>query len=413
MKKQGRILCVTSNFPRWHGDSTTPFVLNLATGLTELGWQVDVLAPHAPDAKLFETFEKVKVHRFRYCWPESQQTVCYQGGALVNLRKSAFNKVKLPILVFAQFIAMFSRLVVGKYDVIHAHWLLPQGFNAVLLGKLFGLPVVVTVHGGDIFGLQGSLIDLFKKLVINWLSVITVNSRFTGDAVRKLYPDDCRIEKIPMGVLVGELTAEQKRLTNKFRSRYRRGKGPLIIFVGRLVDEKGIADLLESVALVVRDASDTSVLIAGEGQDRSKFEKLANSLGVADRCHFVGWVPSSEVRSYMAAGDYFVGPSRTAVDGWVEAQGLTFLEAMASGTLVIGTKLGGIKESIIDGETGFLVDEKNPEQIASVIVSSNGSESAVRSIKKSAKQFVEQNFSHELVASRFSALFLSERKKTG
>ena len=79
----GRILCLTSNFPRWEGDSTTPFVLHLAQDLQALGWRVDVLAPHAPGAAVRETLGGVRVERFRYLWPERLETVCYRGGALI------------------------------------------------------------------------------------------------------------------------------------------------------------------------------------------------------------------------------------------------------------------------------------------------------------------------------------------
>ncbi len=92
---RGRVLCMTSNFPRWDGDSTTPFILHLVQDLQAFGWAVDVLAPHAPGAALKETLGGVRVERFRYFWPEAQESLCYQGGALSNLRRNPFNKFKL------------------------------------------------------------------------------------------------------------------------------------------------------------------------------------------------------------------------------------------------------------------------------------------------------------------------------
>jgi len=88
--KHNKILCLTSNLPRWQGDSTTPFVLNLARELQKLGWQVDVLAPHAPGCAKKETLQGVNIERFQYLWPKTQQTVCYQGGALINMRRNRF-----------------------------------------------------------------------------------------------------------------------------------------------------------------------------------------------------------------------------------------------------------------------------------------------------------------------------------
>ena len=72
----GRVLFVTSNFPRWNGDTTTPFVLHLAQDLQAVGWAVEVLAPHAPGAARQEVLDGITVHRFRYFWPEAWQSVC-------------------------------------------------------------------------------------------------------------------------------------------------------------------------------------------------------------------------------------------------------------------------------------------------------------------------------------------------
>jgi len=93
--KHNKILCLTSNLPRWQGDSTTPFVLNLARDLQRIGWQVDILAPHAPGCAKRETLRGVNIQRFQYLWPETQQTVCYQGGALINLRRNRFSACAL------------------------------------------------------------------------------------------------------------------------------------------------------------------------------------------------------------------------------------------------------------------------------------------------------------------------------
>ncbi|MCH8142915.1 MAG: glycosyltransferase, partial [Proteobacteria bacterium] len=162
-----RILCVTSNFPRWEGDSTTPFVLHLAEDLQDLGWKVDVLAPHAPSAASQEVLAGVNVKRFRYLWPASLETVCYQGGALMNLQQNRSNYIKLPALVFFEWFAIVRRLLWGNYDLLHSHWILPQGFTGVLAAKLFRLPHVITVHGSDAFALQGKVLGRFKRFSLS------------------------------------------------------------------------------------------------------------------------------------------------------------------------------------------------------------------------------------------------------
>ena len=401
---KGRILCVTSNFPRWPGDSTTPFVKDLADDLSGLGWKIDVLAPHAPDAQKIETINKLNITRFQYFLPTSQQTVCYQGGALINLRKSFWNKVKLPFLVMAEFLAMTRLLLKHDYDLIHAHWILPQGFNAVLLGKLFRVPVMITVHGGDVFGLKGNVLTALKRWSLKSATAVTVNSQFTAQAVTRITKMINNLQVIPMGISTVPLSQEEKETSEKLRKKYRRGLGPLLVFAGRLVEEKGVPDLLQSIALLKDRLTDTTALIIGEGQEKQNFETLAGSLGITNRVTFTGWIQPGALRSYLAAADFFVGPSKTADNGWVEAQGLIFLEAMNAGTVVIATNSGGIPESVIDGLTGFLVNESSPEQISDVISIRYQDKQAMSKIPETAGNHVKNGFSRQITANNFSKL---------
>ncbi|MCB1787861.1 MAG: glycosyltransferase family 4 protein [Gammaproteobacteria bacterium] len=399
-----RILCVTSNFPRWDGDSTTPFVLNLAADLQQLGWTVDVLAPHAPGAALAESLGGVRVERFRYLYPESAQDVCYQGGALINIRKSRVKAMKLPVLVVAEWAAVIWRLLSRRYDAVHFHWILPQGFVGAVSAKLLRVPYVITVHGGDVFALKGRILRTFKRLAVAAADAITVNSSATERAVRELDPGVATLARIPMGVTVRDVRKQSESVAT-IRRRYRRAEGPLLVFVGRLVDEKGCADLIEAARLLAEDFPGLTALVIGEGQDRQALEQLAAALGVADRVSFPGWVQPEEVLDHIAAADVFVGPSRTGVDGWVEAQGLTFLEAMVARTPVVASRVGGIVDSVLDGQTGLLVDEKSPAQIATA-VRRILQDSALRDrLVAQAFDNVVARFSRAASAEHFSSLF--------
>lgn len=400
----GRILCMTSNFPRWQGDSTTPFVLHLAQDLQALGWQIDVLAPHAPGCALRETLDGIHVERFRYLWPERLETVCYQGGALINLRKSKINKLKLPALIAAEWAKCAAKLASRRYDLLHSHWILPQGFTGVLAAKPLKIPHVVTVHGGDIFGLRGKLLSRFKKFALTHADAITVNSSVTRQAVGDL-ADLSKVEQIPMGVSTDRLA--DATLVAELRAKHRRGNGPLLVFVGRLVDEKGVEDLIRAVALSATTLPDVRGLIVGEGQDRAELEALAAQLGVAARLAFVGWVDPDKMPSYLAAGDVFVGPSRRGRDGWIEAQGLTFIEAMLQKIPVVATRSGGIVDSVQHEQTGLLVDERAPEQIAAAVERLQSDAELVRALRERAYAAALARFSRHSSATRFSQLFQS------
>lgn len=401
----GRILCATSNFPRWADDSTTPFVLHLAQDLQALGWQVDVLAPHAPGAAKSETLGGVQVDRFRYLWPERQQTVCYQGGALINLRKNPVNKLKLPALVGAETLAIARRLRARHYDLLHSHWILPQGFTGRIARAVSPLPHVLTVHGGDIFGLRGRLMRRFKRAALRGADAVTVNSSATRQAVLDTAGTLPRVERIPMGAAVNPPDARQQALAAELRAAHRHVDGPLLLFVGRVVEEKGVEDLLQATKLLSRSHPDVLTLIVGEGQDRADMARTAGELGIADRTRFIGWVNPEDIPAYMRAADVFIGPSRTGRNGWIEAQGLTFLEAMGAGVPVIATRSGGIVDAVIDGETGLLVDERAPEQIALAVERLLTDTAFAARLSAAAATRVRRDFSRQASAGRFSDLF--------
>ena len=399
---KGRILCVTSNYPRWKGDSTTPFVLNLAQDLKKLGWHIDVLAPHAPGALLRETFRGVDVERFRYLWPTTLETVCYQGGALINLRKDKMNNLKLPALIVSEWFSIFKRLIKRKYDILHSHWILPQGFTGLLASRLLGIPHVTTVHGGDIFGLRGILLKYFKRFVLTYADAVTVNSGATWNAVTEIAPRLSHLYRIPMGVSVKNkagISAE----TEQIRSRYRRGDGPLLVFVGRVVEEKGVEDLIRAINFLKSSLPDVSALIVGEGQDRPALERITAEMSLNDRITFTGWVDPEMIGTYLEAADVFVGPSRRSNDGWVEAQGLTFIEAMVAKIPV--TPTGGIVDVVCHEETGMLVNEQSPEEIAAAVEKLFFDPALAEKSRDKGHKLVMNGYSRESSAKAFSNLF--------
>lgn len=404
---RGRILCVTSNFPRWPGDSTTPFVLHLAQDLQELGWQVTVLAPHAPGAKRSEILAGVQVHRFRYLFPASLETVCYQGGALVNLRKHRANYLKLPPLIFCEWLHTMFWLMNGRFDLLHTHWLLPQGFVGALSAGLVGIPHVCTVHGGDIFGLQSPLLKKFKAFSIRGAEAVTVNSSATRRAATDLCPNFPNLHTIPMGVSVAGPRPPDQSIGADLRARFRRAGGPLLLFIGRLVEEKGLADLLAACAILRHRHPETTLLVIGEGQDRACFEQQSREMGLAEAVSFCGWVAPDDLPGYLAAADLFVAPSRTAIDGWVEAQGLTIIEAMMAGLPVVASRSGGIVDSVTHESSGLLVDEQSPVDLAAAIERLiNDPELALRLGRRAHEEAIAK-FSRPASAEKFSQLFES------
>jgi glycosyltransferase involved in cell wall biosynthesis len=409
-----RVLIITSTFPRWAGDSTPPFILHLAQDLSELGWSPLVLAPHAPGARLEECIGGVRVRRFRYVWPERWQTLCYQGGALGNLHRCKATRLQLPSLVASEWAALVVAILRFKPDVVHSHWILPQGLTAGLATRMLGgVPHVATVHGSDVFALNGNLMRACKRLALRLCDAITTNSSATFKAVNDLGRAHRGLVRIPMGVSSGGVP--DQRVIAGLRARHRRDRGPLLVFVGRLIEEKGVADLLQAVSLLAPVLPDVSAVIVGDGPQRQDLERLTHELGIASRVFFAGWIPSGDVPCYLAAADVFIGPSKRGRDGTTEAQGLAFIEAMLAGTPVIASAIGGIVDAVRDESTGLLVRERSPEDIASAVKRLVTDSSLRQRLRENARELAARELTREASARAFSILFervLAERGRT-
>lgn len=407
-----KLLIVTSNYPRWERDTTTPFVHNFARELVRQSIEVRVLAPHFVGAKTKEVIDGVEIRRFRYWLPLSEQTVCYQGGALGNLSKNPLNKLKLPTLVFAELLATLKEILLWKPDVVNSHWLLPQGFVAALACKLTRTKHIATVHGGDVFALNSSLFRKLKKFAINNSSLVTVNSSVTEKVTKELAPSTSTpFLRLPTGILPLPILEETK--TSEVRTGLQQHENEkLFLFVGRLSEEKGVREAIQATAKLIETGALVRLVVIGEGHEREVFQTLVDDLNLNQYVDFLGWVENKDIYYYFAACDVFVGPSKKSKDGWIEAQGLTFVEAMLAGCPVIGSNSGGIPDAVQHGKTGWLVEPNNPVALQNAIsLVLTNSQSELEKITQYAQKFAKDNYIISNVVNTFISNALQHNNK--
>ncbi len=392
----------TSVFPRWANDNTPPFVLRQAESIAAAGWQVTVLAPHADGALRHEKRGSINIVRFGYLWPPKLQGLFYEGGMLVQLRKHPQRKWQLPFMLVAQIMATRKLCNAKQFDLIHAHSLLPQGFTALYNGRL---PVVATSHGNDVFGLkEGGLYGHLKRKVASEVAALTANSSETEKALLRLGANAERVHRVPASPNISKPEASE---VAKIRAQYP-PNAKLVFFAGRLIEEKGVGDLIQAFSQLAMP--EAHLIIAGQGADRDRFEKQAQNGSLAKRIEFIGWQDKDALANYLAAVDLFVGPSKPRADGWVEAQGLVFAEAMAAGLPVIATRCGGIPDMIIDGQTGLLTSPGDPKALADAMQKLlTESELRTRIIEQAKRHFSEQ-FSPEVVTQKLLAVYATIKR---
>jgi glycosyltransferase involved in cell wall biosynthesis len=391
-----KVLYVTSVYPRWPGDATPPFVQNQAELMAAQGYQVRVLAPHAQGAVLREEGANVTVRRYRYMWPTSAQKLCYDGGMLIQLKAKRWTMLLLPFLLLAQTCRVFFECLRWKPDLIHSHSLLPQGLVCALAHIFFKIPHVATSHGNDVFGLKSNgVMGALKRFVLRRSDAITVNSSATKSRVLEL--DARAAEKtflIPAVANTGAVNADEVvRIQKRFPAAKR------VAFVGRLIEEKGVFDLVEALARVREENPDLIAIFIGDGVAREDLEALVREQGLKDVIHFVGWRPREEISNWLAAVDVLAVPS------WREAQGLVIVEAMLAGTPVIGSRVGGIPNLVEDGVTGRLFTAKDIDSLSVCLIDFFRDRAGVTQMAIIARERANSSYSSSAVSSLIRKLY--------
>ena len=185
----------------------------------------------------------------------------------------------------------------------------------------------------------------------------------------------------------------------------------IILFVGRLVEKKGVKYLIEAFSQLPAKTQQESVLwIIGDGDERVALERQAKELGLSN-IEFWGQVPNDQLPHYYAAASIFVAPSIIDSKGDTEGQGVILLEAMASGIPIISTNVGGIPDVISHNETGLLVQANNSAELSEGILSLLNNKELIKELTRKAQLNVEENYVWPVVSEQFISLFKKHRKK--
>jgi len=242
-------------------------------------------------------------------------------------------------------------------QIVHAHFG-PAGLMAVPLARALRVPLVVTFHGYDVtsFPLSSGYRQDYPRVLFHAASALIAVSEFVRGRLNELGAPAEKLVTHYIGVPVEPFSPTMHR-----RSRV----SPLrLVSVGRLFEGKGQDILLRAVSLLNGTGMEVSLTLVGDGGTRPRLEALARELRITRLVHFAGWQPPDAVAEMMRDAHVFVMPSVSTGDGWVEGMGLAHLEAAASGLPVVASRSGGIPEGVLDGVTGFLVDEKDSEGLA-------------------------------------------------
>ena len=275
-----------------------------------------------------------------------------QGFYIHRIR---FTKIRLlGAIIF--WLAILYKLRKINPDVVHA-----QGIGIAppaLLAKVFlNKPYSIWCQGSDVY-LPWNFKQPISKLVFQHADALAAYSEDMKKEMQKI--SDREIIVITNGV---DLQSFENLTREKTRSDLQINKNQQILtFVGTLRPVKGVKYLIQAMDILIKKRADLRLILVGDGPDRKALGKMTEDLGLNNYVTFIGKVPHEKVPEFMTASDIFVLPSLS------EGFGSVNLEAFAAGVPIVATKVGGLPEIIKEGENGFLVAPKNPEQLAEKIL---------------------------------------------
>ena len=397
MKERKRLLILTSTFPRWENDEDPPFVFELCNRL-KTDYSIHVLAPHFPGAEIEANFAGIHVKRFRYFF-NSLEKLAYHGGILAKLKKNPFLYGLLPFFVVGELLALIRLLQRYRFHLIHAHWLIPQGLVAILACSLTRskIPLLFTSHGGDLFGLQGILMNSIKRWVILKSDSLTVVSRSMSKEIKRLGADHKRVHVIPMGVDLKKRFVPAKSRRNK----------DYLLFVGRLVKKKGLQYLIHALPLILKRHPQVYLQIAGDGPEKRKLKRECENLGISDYVRFLGALKNEDLPILYQTSNVVVFPSVISDDGDREGFGLVLVEALGCECATVATDLPAMQDIIVDGKTGLVVPQQNIRQLAEKVICLLDDPKLRRFLGREGRRFVLKHYDWNIIARQYSELIAS------
>jgi teichuronic acid biosynthesis glycosyltransferase TuaC len=246
------------------------------------------------------------------------------------------------------------------FDLIDSHFLYPDGFAAVLLGNFLGKPVTVSARGSDVNIYKDlPFIPPLLKYALRRSGHVVAVSQALANTIKRLGVSGDHISVIPNGVDCSKFFPQSREAA---RASLGLASEKVVLSIGHLTWNKGFDLLIRAMKLVLESLKSKSIqlVILGDGAIRTALEALTESLGLTRYVRFVGAVPNHELRAWYNAADVFCLASKD--EGWPNV----LMEALACGTPIVATRVGGIPEIVHSPHLGLLT-ERAPEAFAATI----------------------------------------------
>jgi len=343
-----RVLMLTWEYPPRKVGGLSVHAYHLSRSLASVGVEVNVFTCSFPGQPDVETpMSGLTIHRvdvYNYPSPDFLSWTVGMNHSLLN--------------------SIVPSQSLDAYDLVHAHdWMVLP--TAISLKNLIGVPLVYSVHSTEYGRRRGVHTDFQRTIheTEGWgtyeSSRVIVCSNYMRDHVCWLFrvPQD-KVRVVPNGV---EPPAQAERPSVEYRRRYAADEEKVILFVGRIVEEKGLNVLIGAIPLLLQSGVGAKLLVVGDGYAADRMKKIAWDLGIYDRVLFTGYVEDSELKRIYGIADVLVVPSL------YEPFGIVAIEGMSKGVPVVVSDAGGLSEIVSHERTGLKVPPDNSVELSSAI----------------------------------------------
>ncbi len=359
-KNNMRVLITTSTFPLNPDDGMPRFVFDLAMALSAI-CEVTVLAPHHSGAAGIERVGRLKIERFRYFLPTSAQKLAYGAGMRDNIRLSRLAGFQILPYITALGLAVGRRLRRQRFDVVNSHWLVPQALAvSAVIGHRPCCAHVATVHGGDIFLLEklpGA--KALARYLCRHTDLFLPVGEHLARRLECLAGRSIPRAVVPMGVDCTRFSRPDPPAAGAMPF-----DGHFILFVGRMIQIKGAACLLEAMSRLSAADPGLGLVLIGAGPLEGKLKDQAQRLGLDGRVKFMGILGHAAIPAFLRACRVLAVPSLENRRGETEGMPTVVAEALAAGCRVVASRVGAIPAVISDGVNGLLTRPGDPVDLA-------------------------------------------------
>lgn len=394
-----RITALTSSYPRFPGDVAAPFIQSISEELVAQGHAVEVVAPF--DAKVVaQSSETIPVvHRFRYAPVSSWHILGHARSLVGDMHLRAAVPLLLPLFLAAECRCGLRVARRQRAQLIHAHWVVPNGLVGAWVASRLRLPLAISLHGSDVFmALRNPLFGRIARSVFRRAAAITACSPELAAGAIRLGAAPQRVQVIPYGV---DATVFHPAVAPLARSDFGlTATDAILVSIGRVVPKKGFDVLIQALPAILRVVPHTHILIGGDGPQREALMRLAAELGVSDHVHLPGLIARERVPNFLAIGDLFILPSIRDAAGNMDGLPNVLMEALALGKPVVASNLGGVPLVVKDGENGLLCAPGDASALAEAIVPLLSDPVRRSRLGRAARAAVEQEFTWFKVVQR-------------